>query len=98
MSNLYLGDCLEVMKSIPDKSIDAIICDLPYGTTQRGVSDRIACLPNGDTWFVELKRPKGGFMSPMQELFAESMIELKQQYILLNTAKAINEWAAGIKL
>ena len=33
MVNLYLGDCLEVMKSIPDKSIDAIICDLPYGTT-----------------------------------------------------------------
>ena len=98
MINLIQGDCLEVMKSIPNNSIDAIICDLPYGTTQRGVSDRIACLPNGDTWFVELKRPKGGFMSPMQELFAESMIELKQQYILLNTAKAINEWAAGIKL
>ena len=98
MINLIQDDSLEVMKSIPDKSIDAIICDLPYGTTQRGVSDRIACLPNGDTWFVELKRPKGGFMSPMQELFAESMIELKQQYILLNTAKAINEWAAGIKL
>ena len=33
MNNLYLGDCLEVMKSILDKSIDAIICDLPYGTT-----------------------------------------------------------------
>jgi len=30
---LYLGDCLEVMKQIPDKSVDAIICDLPYGTT-----------------------------------------------------------------
>ena len=30
---LYKGDCLEVMKSIKDKSIDAIICDLPYGTT-----------------------------------------------------------------
>ena len=30
---LYLGDCLELMKDIPDKSIDAIICDLPYGTT-----------------------------------------------------------------
>ena len=27
------GDCLEVMKSIPDKSIDMILCDLPYGTT-----------------------------------------------------------------
>jgi len=28
---LYLGDCLEVMKSIPDKSIDAVITDPPYG-------------------------------------------------------------------
>ena len=30
---LFNGDCLEVMKSIPDKSIDAIITDPPYGTT-----------------------------------------------------------------
>jgi site-specific DNA-methyltransferase (adenine-specific) len=30
---LYQGDCLEVMKQIPDKSIDMILCDLPYGTT-----------------------------------------------------------------
>ena len=30
---LYHGDCLEVMKQIPDKSISAVICDLPYGTT-----------------------------------------------------------------
>ena len=30
---LYCGDCLEVMKNIPDKSIDMILCDLPYGTT-----------------------------------------------------------------
>ena len=28
------GDCLELMKEIPDKSIDMILCDLPYGTTQ----------------------------------------------------------------
>jgi len=27
------GDCLEVMPMIPDKSIDMILCDLPYGTT-----------------------------------------------------------------
>ncbi|MFH0806057.1 MAG: site-specific DNA-methyltransferase [Patescibacteria group bacterium] len=30
---LFLGDCLEIMKEIPDKSIDMILCDLPYGTT-----------------------------------------------------------------
>lgn len=31
--DLKMGDCLDVMKSIPDKSIDMILCDLPYGTT-----------------------------------------------------------------
>jgi len=30
---LIQGDCLELMKEIPDKSIDMILCDLPYGTT-----------------------------------------------------------------
>ena len=28
------GDCLELMKGIPDESIDMILCDLPYGTTR----------------------------------------------------------------
>ena len=31
---LLQGDCLELMKDIPDKSIDMILCDLPYGTTK----------------------------------------------------------------
>ena len=34
MYNLILGDCLTEMKNIPDKSIDMILCDLPYGTTK----------------------------------------------------------------
>lgn len=34
MINLIMGDCLDKTNSIPDKSVDAIICDLPYGTTQ----------------------------------------------------------------
>ena len=33
MVELLNGDCLELMKDIPDKSIDMILCDLPYGTT-----------------------------------------------------------------
>lgn len=33
MIDLHQGDCLELMKDIPDKSIDMILCDLPYGTT-----------------------------------------------------------------
>ena len=34
MIDLRKGDCLELMKDIPDKSIDAIIADLPYGVTR----------------------------------------------------------------
>lgn len=30
---LKKGDCLELMKDIPDGSVDMILCDLPYGTT-----------------------------------------------------------------
>ena len=33
MNKILQGDCLELMKDIPDKSVDMILCDLPYGTT-----------------------------------------------------------------
>ena len=33
INTITCGDCLQVMKQIPDKSIDMILCDLPYGTT-----------------------------------------------------------------
>lgn len=37
MSATYLrGDCLEVMKSLPDKSVDCFVCDLPYGQLNGG--------------------------------------------------------------
>ena len=32
--DLRLGDCLIEMKSIPDASVDMVMCDLPYGSTQ----------------------------------------------------------------
>lgn len=34
VNQVVQGDCLEVMKELPAKSIDMILCDLPYGTTQ----------------------------------------------------------------
>ena len=33
LNQIIQGDCLDVMKEIPDKSVDMILCDLPYGTT-----------------------------------------------------------------
>lgn len=38
---LKRGDCLELMKEIPDKSIDMILCDLPFGQTARNKWDSV---------------------------------------------------------
>ena len=35
MVDLYCGDCLIEMNNIKDHSVDLILCDLPYGTTDR---------------------------------------------------------------
>ena len=59
--------------------------------TQRGVSDRIACMPNGEAWFVELKQ-KSGTLSVMQELFCEEMEHTKQHYTCLWSKEDVDEW------
>lgn len=49
MSNyqLYHGDCLQEMNNIPDKSVDMVLCDLPYGTTPLHWDKEI---PMGKLW------------------------------------------------
>lgn len=51
-NHIYNMDCIEGMKNIPDKSIDCIICDLPYGTTKCKWDNII---PFDDLW-AEYKR------------------------------------------
>lgn len=46
------GDCLEMMKLIPDGSVDMVLCDLPYGTT---ACKWDAVIPFADLW-VEYRR------------------------------------------
>lgn len=72
MIDLRHGDCLEIMKSIPDGSIDAIITDPPYGTT--------ACkwdsvIPFEPMW-AELKRiikPNGAIVLFGSEPFSSAL-------------------------
>lgn len=51
-NNIYLGDCLDVMKRIADGSVDMILCDLPYGVLHKDNPnaqwDRI--IPFGPLW------------------------------------------------
>lgn len=66
---IYNEDCIEGMKKIPDKSIDCIICDLPYGTT--------ACkwdvvIPFDKLWeqYERIIKPKGNIVLFGTGLFA----------------------------
>jgi ribosomal protein S6 len=56
---------------------------------RKGVADRIACMPDGQTWFVELKT-KGGRLSELQKLFEADMLELRQKYACLWTKEQVD--------
>src|SRR5699024_5518741 len=61
--NIIHGDCLEELKKLDDNSIDAVICDPPYGlsnTKPQQVADVLKAWVTGDTVSVPAKR--GGFM------------------------------------
>ena len=58
---------------------------------QRGFPDRIACMPNGQMWLVELKT-KGGRLSALQKQFAADMARLNQRYINLWSKEQVDEW------
>lgn len=59
--------------------------------SQRGVADRIVCLPDGRTWFVELKAPRGR-LSALQKLFADEMRRMGQRYACLWSKEMVDVW------
>lgn len=65
--------------------------------THVGVSDRIACLPNGETWFVELKAPRGR-LSEMQKEFRSTVMGLRQCYACLTDVEAVDGWLTARSL
>ena len=73
--NIWLmqGDCLERMKEIPDGSVDAIICDPPFGTTQNKWD---SVIPLEDMW-GELERvikPNGAIVLSAAQPFTSTLI------------------------
>ena len=70
---LWNGDCLELMKNIPDKSIDMILCDLPYGTTHNKWDSQI---PFDKLWseYERIIKDNGAMVFTGQGLFSARMI------------------------
>lgn len=77
MSNLlnkvFEADCLEKMQDIPDESINLILCDLPYGTTQNRWD---SCIPLDLLWaqYIRIIKPNGAILLTSQGLFTAKLI------------------------
>ena len=73
MHNLYLGDCLDILPTLPAQSVDAIIADPPYGTT--------ACkwdsiIPFPEMW-AKIKgslKPRGAFVTTASQPFTSALV------------------------
>ena len=61
----------------------------------RGVADRVVCLPDGSTWFVELKAPNGR-LSELQKIFQSDMARMNQKYACLWSKDHVDEWLKEI--
>jgi hypothetical protein len=61
----------------------------------RGVADRVVCLPDGQTWFVELKAP-GGRLSELQKIFAEDMARMNQRYACLWNKEQVDAFITSL--
>jgi len=68
---IYLGDCLEVMKGMGDKSVDAIITDLPYGTT---ACKWDAIIPFEPMWKQVKRINKGVFVTTASQPFTSKLV------------------------
>lgn len=70
---LFRGDCLEVMKDIEDKSIDMILCDLPYGTT---TCKWDTVIPFEPLWecYKRLIKPNGAIVLTASQPFTSALI------------------------
>jgi site-specific DNA-methyltransferase (adenine-specific) len=70
---LYCGDCLEVMKNIPDNSINMVFCDLPYGTT-RNSWDEIISFENLWEQYNRIVKDNGAIVLTSQQPFTSKLI------------------------
>lgn len=72
-NSLFEGDCLEILTQIPSGSINLILCDLPYGTTQ----NRWDSVIDLERLWIQYKRilaPKGAVVLTSQGIFTAKLI------------------------
>tara|TARA_B100000035_G_scaffold122425_1_gene104157 strand:- start:318 stop:1130 length:813 start_codon:yes stop_codon:yes gene_type:complete len=76
---LIEGDCLSVLKNFPSASIDMVLCDLPYGTTQNKW-DSVIDLDRLWSEYNRVVKPSGAIVLTSQGLFTAKIILSNEKY------------------
>ena len=73
VNRLFEGDCLHWLQKLPDRSVDLVLCDLPYGSTQNAWDSLI---PLDKLWlqYRRILAPKGVVVLTAQGLFTARVI------------------------
>jgi len=72
INHLFEGDCLDVMAHLPEHSIDMVLCDLPYGTTQNKWD---SIIPLDRLWeqYNRVVKPNGAVVLTSQGVLPQSL-------------------------
>ncbi|QOJ03622.1 MAG: site-specific DNA-methyltransferase [Planctomycetia bacterium] len=73
LNRVFEGDCLEIMPDLPSESVDMVLCDLPYGTTQN-VWDSVIPLDRLWSQYERLIKPRGVIALMGQGLFTARLM------------------------
>jgi site-specific DNA-methyltransferase (adenine-specific) len=79
INTILHGDCLEVMPRLPDKSVDMILCDLPYAVTQNAWD---SIVPLDQLWaqYKRVIKDNGVIVLTAQGLFTAALILSKPEW------------------
>lgn len=82
--DLYLGDCIEVMQSLGESSIDCVLCDLPYGLTEY---DWDVVIPLQPLWeqYSRVVKPDGKIILFGSQQFTHDLIASNRDRLLYPT-------------
>lgn len=93
INKVHEDDCLNVLPQIPDNSIDMVLCDLPYGTTQNKWD---SVIPLDKLWkeYERIVKPNGAIVLTSQGVFTAKLIlsneKLFKYKIVWEKSKATN--------
>lgn len=73
LNTLFEGDCFEVLEHFPTHSVDMVLCDLPYGTTQ-SKWDSVIDLPRLWEAYQRVVKPNGAIVLTSQGIFTAKLI------------------------